>query len=105
MLGLEAELAQGRAASVSMLPSALRRTWVRSMRLGLAAVGPAAVVGFITELLSQMDADLAFWFGVVGGVVGFVVFLVVLLYAFPLVALCDAGLASALRNSVFAFCQ
>ena len=69
--------------------------------MGLVAVGPAAVAGVLTELLLQVHADLAFWFGVVGVSVGLVVFIVVLLYAFPLVALYDATASSALRNSLF----
>lgn len=100
LLQYEGFFAQGRVRSARLLLTGFRRFWSDSIRL--AAIG-SALFAVALWLLSADNAGggaVALYIRGALIVLGFLVLVIVVLYAFPLLSLYEASLYSALHNSV-----
>lgn len=101
LLALEAALAEGRRAPISLFWRSFGRLWARSVGLG-AALGLPIGIAWLTLLLAGQAAPpppIA-WAGLVADGMVVVLLACLALYAVPLFALHDQRLGQALRNSL-----
>ncbi len=100
LLALEAALAEGRQAPISLFWRSFGRLWARSVGLGATMGFPLAIAWLTLQLVGQTTPPPVVWAGLAADGVVLVLLACLALYAVPLFALHDQRLRQALRNSL-----
>lgn len=100
LLALEAQIARDARPHIGVMLRALPTYWLRSVGLALLALFPV-LVGLLTiSMAPEPPLPFVVQLGLAGDAVGLVLLAALYLYAFPLLALYDAPLGTALSNAL-----
>jgi uncharacterized membrane protein YesL len=100
LIAQQADIASGRRTHIHIMLRAFPRFWLRSVTLALIACFQAAVAVLTWPLFIAPDAGLLVLVGFAAAVFGLLLVVVLSLYAFPLIAVYNAGVQAALRNAL-----
>jgi len=100
LLALEASVLRGIHIHIGVMVWAFRRTWTRSVALGLLVLIPLLAGLFTLSILALPEVPLVVWLGLAADGLGLLLLASLYLYAFPLLVLYDAGVYPSLRNAL-----
>jgi len=101
LLAREAVLTRGTRTSIGVMFVALRHYWMRGLKLGALVAFPV-LAGLLTlPSLGLPEVRPVVWVGLGADAIGFLLGIIILsMYAFPLLVLCDVSARTALRNAI-----